>query len=135
MPAIQNENVATQEPVKETVPAPAKPKLTHKEKLLQKMTQLQQSIVADTEKFNTLKAEYDVIEALNSVAVGTAVSIKIGRAETTRVVDGVVIAVKIEEDGSAKYKVQYGEGFDADIAVVNASGFVSVMPSELPVIA
>ena len=131
MPAIQNENVATQEPVA----APAKPKLTHKEKLLQKMTQLQQSIVADTEKFNILKAEYDVIEALNSVAVGTAVSIKIGRAETTRVVDGVVIAVKIEEDGSAKYKVQYGEGFDADIAVVNASGFVSVMPSELPVIA
>lgn len=107
-------------------PVEAQP-LTRKQKLLAKLESLQKRIASDTEKFNELRNEYDMIDKLDNVSVGTMVVIKQGRAETTREVQGVVIAVKHDEDGTAKYKVQYGEGFDADIAVVHAAGILQVV--------
>lgn len=113
-------------------PAPATTqKQTRKEKLFAKLDVLAKRITADTENYNKLKAEYEMIDSLDNISVGTAVTIKQGRAETTREVTGIVIAIKHEDDGSAKYKVQYGEGFDADIAVVHSSGILAVVPSEL----
>ena len=106
-------------------------KQTRKEKLFAKLDVLAKRITADTENYNKIKAEYEIIDSLDNISVGTAVTIKQGRAETTREVTGIVIAIKPEDDGSAKYKVQYGEGFDADIAVVHSSGILAVVPSEL----
>jgi len=106
-------------------------KQTRKEKLFAKLDVLAKRITADTENYNKIKAEYEIIDSLDNISVGTAVTIKQGRAETTREVTGIVIAIKHEDDGSAKYKVQYGEGFDADIAVVHSSGILAVVPSEL----
>lgn len=139
-PAVPSEmpvaTPAATAPVAEApAPVPTAPeatqKQTRKEKLFAKLDVLAKRITADTENYNKIKAEYEIIDSLDNISVGTAVTIKQGRAETTREVTGIVIAIKHEDDGSAKYKVQYGEGFDADIAVVHSSGILAVVPSEL----
>lgn len=100
-------------------------KLTREEKLQAKYTSLIARINADTEKANEIVAELNSIAALASIAVGSAVVVKLGRKfadkDTTRFENGVVVGVKEEEDGTKLFKVQYGTGFDADIAVVGAA--------------
>ena len=100
-------------------------KLTREEKLVAKLNQLAARINADTEKYNEVKAELDNIAALAAIGQGSAVVVKLGRKfadkDTTRYVNGVVIGVKEEDDGSKLYKVSYGTGFDADIAVVTGA--------------
>lgn len=73
---------------------------------------------------NTQLADYDKLEAVD---VGSTVEFKIGRAETRRVVSGLVKAVKVEEDGSKKLKVEYtptGDEFDNTFAVIKTSEIV-----------
>lgn len=100
-------------------------KLTREEKLQAKYNSLIARINSDTEKANEIAAELNSIAALASVGVGSAVIVKLGRKfadkDTTRFVPGVVIGVKEDEDGAKLFKVQYGYGFDADIAVVGAA--------------
>lgn len=104
-----------------------KPKLSRIERLTAKYN-------ADLKRFNELQLslneqanEINAIAALAGVGVGTLVIIGVGRAETARDVQGVVVGVKEDEDGAKKYKVQYGEGFDADITVVSAGKIKSVV--------
>ena len=130
MPVATHAAAAPVAEAPEPVPATTQ-KQTRKEKLFAKLDVLAKRITTDTENYNKIKAEYEMIDSLDNISVGTAVTIKQGRAETTREVTGIVIAIKHEDDGSAKYKVQYGEGFDADIAVVHSSGILAVVPSEL----
>jgi hypothetical protein len=69
-------------------------------------------------KLSELAAEINSIDALAAVDVGHNVIISVGKGDDAKEVEAVVIGVKEEEDGSKVYKVQYGTGFDADIAVV-----------------
>lgn len=101
--------------------AAAKPKLTREEKLrntyenaVQKIKELQ--LVA-TEAANELNA----IAALAAVGEGTVVIVTVGKGEAARAVEGRVIGVKVEEDGTKLYKVQYGSGFDVEQVVVKAN--------------
>ncbi len=101
------------------------PKLTPAEKLFLSIERLKASIALNTEKVNDLIAEYNSIAALAALDAGSAVIVKVGRKfadrDTTRFVEGVVLAVKEDEDGSKQYKVQYGKGFDAEITVVTGA--------------
>ena len=99
--------------------------LTREQKLQAKYEALVKRIAADTEKANEIAAELNSAAALAAVDAGSAVIVKLGRKfadkDTTRFVEAVVVAVKVEEDGTKLYKVQYGAGFDAEIAVVGAA--------------
>lgn len=80
---------------------------------------------------NTQLADYDKLEAVD---VGSVVEFKIGRAETRRVVSGLVKAVKVEEDGSKKLKVEYtptGDEFDNTFAVIKTSEIVGFGSDEV----
>lgn len=103
------------------------PKLTAREKLLAKYNKLSEKAAALTAEVNEIVASINAIDALASIAEGTPVIVSIGKGETARDVEGVVIGVKEEDDGSKVYKVQYGTGFDADIAVVKA-GRIALAP-------
>ena len=92
--------------------------LTREEKLLAKYNTLLARIKKDTASATEIADELNSISALASVGVGSSVIVKLGRAETTRTENGVVLAVKEDEDGSKSFKVQYGEGFDTEIVVV-----------------
>lgn len=78
-------------------------------------------IAADTEKHAKLTVQLEQFDLLDQVTVNSQIEFKIGRAETRRAVVGTVKAVKVEEDGSKKYKVEYtptGDAFDNTFAVV-----------------
>jgi PHP family Zn ribbon phosphoesterase len=99
--------------------------LTREQKLQAKYEALIKRIAADTEKANEIVAELNSAAALAAVDVDSEVIVKLGRKfkdnDTTRYVNAVVKGVKVEEDGTKLYKVQYGVGFDAEIAVVGAA--------------
>lgn len=117
------------------IQAAAAPKLTRAEKLVASIERLKAIIVSNTEKVNDLIAEYNSIAALAALDAGSVVIVKVGRKfadrDTTRFVEGVVLAVKEDEDGSKQYKVQYGKGFDAEVTVV--TGAALSLPAEVPV--
>ena len=110
-------------------------KLTREQKLRAKYDLLVARIAKDTETASEVAAEINSIAALAAIGVGSAVVIKLGRKfseekDTTRFVEGVVIGVKEEEDGSKLFKVQHGTGFDADIATV--TGAALSLPQAAP---
>lgn len=100
--------------------------LTRAEKLAKQVTTLETRIAADTIKLAEVKQEIETSERLSSVTVGTAITAKLGRAETTREVAAVVVGVKDDEAGARRYKISFGDGFDADVQVIQPSQIVSI---------
>ena len=112
------------------------PKLTRAEKLAARIDLLTKRIAADNEALQEAQTELGNLSALASIGAGSVVVIKIGRKfadkDTTRFVQGVVLGVKEDEESGAKtYKVSYGEGFDADIAVVGSAAVSLPAPVEV----
>jgi len=95
------------------------PKLTPREKLMLKYNKLAGKAAALADEIGSVVLEINKLDALSSIVVGTAVIALVGKDSTP--VDAVVVGVKDDEDGLKVYKVQYGVGFEADIAVVKQS--------------
>ena len=106
----------------EAVAAVTETKVRVKKTLPEKIEALEKRIADDSEKLAELIAERDNADRLSGVVAGTHVTIKLGRKfkdkDTTRVVPGVVVAVKEDDDGDKLLKVQIGDGFDAEYVVV-----------------
>lgn len=101
------------------------PTVTREQKLRAKYDTIVARITKDNEAALAIAEEIASIAALAAIDVGSAVVIKLGRKfadkDTTRFENATVIGVKEEEDGSKLFKVQYGTGFDADVAVVTGA--------------
>ena len=104
----------------ETTAAP-EVKLTRREKLLAQYNTAYAKLDELAAKLQELTAEINSIDALAAVTVGSMVVVTVGRGDEAREVEANVIGVREEEDGSKTYKVTYGSGFDADIAVVKGN--------------
>lgn len=106
-------------------------KVRAKKTLAERIEALEKRIEADTAKLEELTFERDNAERLASVGNGSVVAVKLGRKfkdkDTTRVVQGVVIATKEEDDGSKLLKVQVGEGFDVEFVTVGLGSVESVI--------
>lgn len=105
----------------ETTAAPEAVKLTRREKLLAQYNAAFAKHAELAAKLQELAAEINSIDALAAVHVGSVVIVTVGRGDDAKEVDASVIGVREEEDGSKTYKVTYGSGFDADIAVVKGN--------------
>lgn len=71
---------------------------------------------------------------LDSVKAGAVVTIERGRGETKQTITGaVVLGVANPEKGGAQVKVQYGEGFDANIVTVPLNAVKAVTTPVAPV--
>ena len=105
----------------ETTAAPEAVKLTRREKLLAQYNTTFAKHAELAAKLQELAAEINSIDALAAVTVGSVVVVTVGRGDEAKEVDASVIGVREEEDGSKAYKVTYGSGFDADIAVVKGN--------------
>lgn len=114
----------------EAVAAVTETKVRVKKTLPEKIEALEKRIADDTEKLAELIAERDNADRLSGVVSGTHVTIKLGRKfkdkDTTRVVPGVVVAVKEDDDGDKLLKVQIGDGFDAEYVVVGLGAIQTV---------
>jgi hypothetical protein len=106
---------------------PAKVVLTPAQKRLARKDVLEKRIAADTEALAALVQEIQTSERLASVKEGTAIVAKVGRAETAREVAARVLGVKDDDNGSRRYKITFGSGFDADTIVIQPSQIVSVI--------
>lgn len=104
----------------ETTAAP-EVKLTRREKLLAQYNTAFAKHAELAVKLQELAAEINSIDALAAVTVGSVVVVTVGRGDDAKEVEATVIGVREEEDGSKTYKVTYGSGFDADIAVVKGN--------------
>jgi len=109
-----------------------KPTLTPAQKRAARVDVLVARIAADTTTLAALRLEIETSERLASVAEGTAVVVRIGRAETSREVAARVLGVKTDDNGSTRYKVTYGSGFDADTIVIQPSQIISVIAETAP---
>lgn len=105
----------------ETTAAAEGVKLTRREKLLAQYNTAFAKHADLAAKLQELAAEINSIDALSAVTVGSIVVVTVGRGDEAKEVEASVIGVREEEDGSKTYKVTYGSGFDADIAVVNGN--------------
>ena len=101
----------------ETTAAP-EVKLTRREKLLAQYNTAFAKHAESAAKLQELSAEISSIYALAAVTVGSVVVVTVGRGDEAKDGEANVIGVREEKDGSKTYKVTYGSGFDADIAVV-----------------
>lgn len=116
-----------------------------KSKLSALIATLTARIAADTAKLNEVTVQLEQFDAIAAVGVDSVVLFKVGRAETRRQVQGVVLAVKTEtvaakhdEEGNQtaeaydvrSFKVQYGEDFDAQLAVITESQIEGVVAAE-----
>ena len=105
----------------ETTAAPEAVKLTRREKLLAQYNTAFAKHAELAAKLQELAAEINSIDALAAVTVGSVVVVTVGRGDEAKEVEASVIGVREEDDGSKTYKVTYGSGFDADIAVVKGN--------------
>ena len=104
----------------ETTNAP-EVKLTRREKLVAQYNTVLTKHTELAAKLAELVEEINSIDALAAVDVGHTVIISVGKGDEAKEVEASVIGVREEDDGSKTYKVTYGSGFDADIAVVKGN--------------
>lgn len=124
-PSLQTETVAVVgDTVDSASPAPADapaPKLPQDEQLALDIENIDKQIEALQKRRDGKKQLLDNLDKLASIKEGSILVFTQGRAETTRQVEGVVIAIR---DG--QYKVSVGEGFDAENVVVRQAQIVDV---------
>lgn len=104
------------------VPAP----LTRAEQLRKT---IEQNIVkrdAAIKAIANAESQLGSIDKLDSIVAGSLVVVQLGRAETSRQVEGTVTGIKSEASGAKKFKVLVGVGFDATTEVVNEGQILSV---------
>ena len=131
---VAPEATAGQEGVANVAPAAPVVKLTRTEKLLKRAELLKKRIEDDTAEYGDIANEINSAEAMKSLSIGSVVTIKLGRKfadrDTTRFVEATIVGIRDDEDNGVQYKVTYGTGFEADIAVVGAGAITAVKAAE-----
>lgn len=132
--------------------------LTRAQKYAARIALLASRILKDQAELDAVKLEADTADKLASVAPGSTIVARLGRAGsaaveavaavfaedsvtvitpaiaakaattgTLRHVEAEVLGVKEEENGSLRYKITFGEGFDKDVEIIQASQIVSIV--------
>jgi hypothetical protein len=104
-----------------------KPTLTRAQKQAAQIEVLEKRIAADTAKLAEVKLDIETASRLDGVVAGSAIIARIGRAETSKEVAARVLGIKEDDNGSRRYKIAFGEGFDADAAIIQASQIIRVL--------
>src|SRR5690554_2282930 len=99
------------------------PKVSKAEKLQAQLDTKSQQLLALETEINSIRAELDLIKAVQKLKMNDVVSFSIGRGETRQVVTGTVLAVYDVQGGSGtrKVKVFHGEGPSADVKEISPS--------------
>lgn len=115
-----------------TIPVPT-PTLAPTEAPTRAQT-LQKTLAAECEKRDaaikriaTIEAQLASVDRLDGVMAGSELQVKLGRADTAREVRAVVTGVKTEANGSKKFKLLVGSGFDATVEVINEGQIIAVL--------
>lgn len=99
---------------------------TPREKLQERITKAEAKLQRDAEAIARLKTQLGSIDAIAAIQPGVNVRALLGRAETKREVLAVVTGTR-EVKGKLKIALYYGEGFDAQTAVVDTDSIIEVL--------
>lgn len=87
---------------------------------------LKARIAADTAKLAEMETAEKSASAMQTLSQGVTVKFMYGRGETRAERTGIVLAVA-ETDKGKRIKVQYGEGFDVELAVIDPAAILEVV--------
>lgn len=94
-------------------------------KIEARITLLSTRIAADTKALAEAQAQLSAAALVNDVAAGFVVTFKVGRADTRREVEGVVLG-RGEVKGVDSVRVQSGEGFELEVHTVKVAELLSI---------
>ena len=94
-------------------------------KITAKIETLTARIAADTQTIAELRQQLAAAALVNDVAAGYTVTFKVGRAETRREVEGMVLGRGIVKDVDT-VRAQVGEGFETEVFNVKVAELLSI---------
>lgn len=100
--------------------------LSPSQKLAAKIASKKAQVVKLNEEIERLEGQFRTIDLLDKVKPSSIIVARVGRADTSREVDATVLGVQTLPNGDLRYKVYFGEGFDAETVVIQASQIVDV---------
>lgn len=100
--------------------------LTKTQQLQAKIDALNKTIESHTAKVAQLTGLLRSADLLDGIKAGSVIVAKVGRADTAKEVTATVVGVQVLADGDKRFKIYYGEGFDADTVVIQESQIVDV---------
>lgn len=122
------EVVNVQANLPEGTPTEASAEATEPEdKLLAKIEAKKAQYVKLAAEIERLEQQHRAASRLSGVKAGSVIDARVGRAETSRVVRAAVLGVQTLDNGDLRFKVYYGEGMDAETAVIQTSQIVDVI--------
>ena len=89
------------------------------------LAKLDERRVVLVDRIQAAEGELITARLLDTVGVGSRIKFNVGRGETRREVEGVVIA-RAEGGEDRRLKVQFGEGFDIEVAVIQPAHITQV---------
>jgi len=93
---------------------------------MSQIAKIETQIAQLQDKLAKLKAAEQSAAAMANLAAGSEIRFVYGRGETRAARTGTVLAIA-ETDKGTKIKVQYGEGFDVELAVIDAGAVLGVV--------
>lgn len=100
--------------------------LTPSQKLAAKIASKKAQVVKLNDEIERLEGQFRSVDLLDKIKPSSIIVARVGRAETSREVDATVLGVQTLPNGDLRYKVYFGEGFEAETVVIQSSQIVDV---------
>ncbi|MEJ1593506.1 hypothetical protein SMA75_20140 [Escherichia coli] len=97
-----------------------------KKTLIEQLQAVEAKIVELQAEAQKLAEQIETEKALANLAAGTTITFNYGRADTRKELQGVVKGVA-DTDKGRRIKVESGEGFDAEIYIIEVAAIVKVV--------
>ena len=108
-------------------PATQPPELTASQRISAKIYSKRAQVAKLNAEIEKLEGQFRSADLLDSIKAGSVIKARVGRAETARDVTASVVGVQTLESGDLRYKVYFGEGFDAETVVIQSSQIIDVV--------
>ena len=103
------------------------PELTASQRISAKIDAKRAQVAKLNAEIEKLEGQFRSADLLDSIKAGSVIKARVGRAETARDVAASVVGVQTLDNGDLRYKIFFGEGFDAETFVIQSSQIVDVV--------
>ena len=103
------------------------PELTASQRISAKIESKRAHVAKLNAEIEKLEGQLRSADLLDSIKAGSVIKARVGRAETARDVTASVVGVQTLESGDLRYKIFFGEGFEAETVVIQSSQIIDVV--------
>ena len=108
-------------------PATQPPELTASQRISAKIESKRAQVTKLNAEIEKLEGQFRSADLLDSIKAGSVIKARVGRAETARDVTASVVGVQTLDNGDARYKIFFGEGFSSLTVVIQSSQIIDVV--------